>query len=244
MARGRRAVAGDGAPAMAVWDHLLEARRRLLVVLVAVTGNSFVAYTFVPRVTRAVHALLAEPFHALAITEGFLTRVRVALLLGCIATLPVLVVEVILFIAPALRERTRWAVVAGAVLSFALFAAGVVFCYRIVLPSSLAFLRSTPFYPAYVDRVISYGSFLGFFFQIILGFGIFFEFPVVIVALLTTGVVARSTLWHRFPLFVGGVFFLAALLTPPDLISQVLLALPAVFLYAITLLVARVVRVG
>lgn len=229
---------------MRYWEHVYELRRRMLMVAAFLVASAAVGYVFVPRLVAVVAEHAGEELYATAISEGFITRVKVALLIGAVSAVPMCAIQILSFVAPAVSRGTKvWASV-GVVAGFALFAAGAVFAFETVMPISIRFLKSETFFPGGVGRLISYGRFLAFFFQFVLGFGVFFQFPVLLMALLAMRVVDWRYLIVNFKYFMGVIFLVAAVVTPPDLVSQVLLAAPMVVLYFATVAVARLFQVG
>ncbi len=230
---------------MPFWDHVVELRNRILVVLVCTLVFSVVGYLVFPWFFRQIAEVLGEDLYATKITEGFATRLRVAVLIGSIASIPMFLFELVLFVVPALTGREKTFMLLSLLATFALFVFGVAFAYRAVLPASITFLKSREFFPDSVGRLVSYGTFITFFFQFLLGFGLCFEFPVVIVLLLKLGVVRVRMLVAWFKYFVIAAFAVSAVITPtPDVVTQSMLALPMVGLYGLCIVVGWVFRLG
>jgi sec-independent protein translocase protein TatC len=229
---------------MRFWDHVYEVRRRILLVVSSILVLAAGGYLIVPQLVEAIGQVVDEELFATSITEGFMIRVKVSFLLGILGSLPLLAIQILLFVAPAVTVGSRVAAGAALLVALGLAVGGVVFALDAVLPISLAFLRSEAFFPAHVGRLLSYGTFLGFFFQFLIGFGLFFEFPVLLICLLRLGVVTRAYLMANFKYFVGVIFALAAVVTPPDVVSQALLAAPMTVLYLLTVWSAWMFNVG
>lgn len=229
---------------MPFWDHVYELRRRMFVVLLSVALFSVGGYYAFPPLVEMVTEIVNEGLYATSITEGFVTRLKVAVLIGAACSVPLFTAELLLFVAPAMRTRQKFWATLTVVVAFIVFVGGFLFAFEKVLPISVAFLKSETFFPGNVNRLISYGLFLNFFFRFLFGFGLFFEFPVVMIVLLKLGIIDRAFLKRNFKYFIGLIFLLAAIITPPDLVSQVLLATPMVVLYVVMLAVAKLFRIG
>jgi sec-independent protein translocase protein TatC len=159
-------------------------------------------------------------------------------------SIPLFIFQVILFIFPALKKNEKIFMLLLMVSTFSLFLFGIIFAYKSVLPISIQFLKSRAFFPENVSRLISYETFIGFFFQFLIGFGVCFQFPVVLIFLMKIGVLQVDSLIKNFKFVFAGVFLLAAVITPPDIVSQILLSIPMVVLYLICILIGKVFRLG
>lgn len=233
---------------MPFWAHVYELRRRLLVVVIATLAFGTAAYVFYPDVFSAIGGVLSESLegrlYVTEITEGFLTRLKAAALLGLFCSLPLLLFQLTVFLFPALKKGERAALLGTVVTAFLLFTGGLAFAYAAVLPLSVRFLSSPVFFPDRVSPLLSYGRFIHFFFQFLIGFGLCFEFPVVLLLLLKLRILSMKRLLSASRAVVVGCFLVAAVLTPPDVASQLLLALPLVILYFLTLLLGGILRLG
>ncbi|ORC31233.1 twin arginine-targeting protein translocase TatC [Marispirochaeta aestuarii] len=227
---------------MPFWDHVYELRNRIVLVITCSALFSVVSYVFYPDAVVLIQSILREELYVTSITEGFLTRLKTSLLFGIYCSIPLLGIQISLFAAPALSGSERFYLVAVLVSSFILMSAGLLFALKAVLPISLRFLRSEVFYPGDVSRLLSYTLYLQFFFQFIIGFGLFFQFPIVIIMLLKFRIIDTSFLLRNFKYFIGIIFLVSAAVTPPDIVSQILLALPMTLLYGVCIVLGKVFR--
>ena len=225
---------------MPFWDHVSELRRRVFVVLGAVALGAGAGYVLFPYFFDVVVGVIGEELYVTAITEGFLTRLRISVLIGVFVSLPVALFEVVLFVFPALVRRERMVLLLALAATFALFVLGVAYAYRSVLPISIAFLKSREFFPEDLNRIISYSQFVTFFFQFLIGFGLCFQFPVVLLVLMKLDVFTVTALRRFFKYFAALAFALAAIITPPDVVSQILLAVPLLLLYGLCLVIGAI----
>lgn len=229
---------------MTFWEHVYEIRNRLLVVLGSVFIFSVGSYFIFPSLFEAISSTVGEELHAFGIAEGFLTRLRISILGGVFLSIPLFIFQVILFVFPALKKKEKIFMLLLMFSTFSLFLFGIIFAYRSVLPISIQFLKSKAFFPDNVSRLISYEMFIAFFFQFLIGFGICFQFPVVLVFLMKVRILDVNALIKNFKFVFAGVFLLAAIITPPDIISQILLSVPMITLYLICILIGKIFRLG
>ncbi|HEX9627166.1 MAG TPA: twin-arginine translocase subunit TatC [Acidiferrobacterales bacterium] len=249
MARKTESAAPDtgaeGAPGSFV-SHLLELRNRLLY---AIVGVGIVFAALVPFANR-VYEWLAQPLIAVLpagtsmiateVASPFLTPLKLTLLAAIVIAVPWVLYQIWAFVAPGLYKHERrlvWPLLASSTL---LFYAGVAFAYFAVLPLVFGFLVGTV--PHGVAMMTDIKAYLDFVFAMFLAFGVAFELPVALVLLARMGVVNPDALAKKRPYVVLWVFIVAAFLTPPDVISQTLLAIPMLILFEIGLFIARRVR--
>jgi sec-independent protein translocase protein TatC len=224
--------------------HLAELRARLFWIAGAVSVGAGVAWNQRER----IFGLLLEPavaalpegqtLQAIAPTETFFTYLKCAILAGFVLSLPVVFWQVWAFVAPGLYPREKNAVVPFVVVSTLLFAGGAVFGYTQVFP--LMFRFFTGFDSELVQSAWTMREVFALTTRMFLAFGVAFELPVLVFFLSLTGIVDAPTLFRGTPYAVLGIFIVAAILTPPDWVSQVLLAIPMVLLYLLGVGVAWV----
>ena len=233
----------DGGGEQPLIAHLIELRSRLLK---AIWG---VLLVFLPMAywSRELYALLAAPLIRLLpagsamiateVTAPFLTPFKLSAVLAFAAAMPWVLYQVWAFVAPGLYQSERRLVVPLLASSTVLFYGGIAFAYFAILPVALKFFVAVA--PAGVAVMTDIGHYLDFVLALFLGFGLAFETPVAIVLLVWTGFVTPATLAKRRDYVLVGVFVVAAVLTPPDVFSQILLALPLYGLYEVGILAAR-----
>jgi len=224
-------------------SHLNELRQRLLVSFAAVVGATAVAYLFADRIARLFMVpLLAarQPPVKLVytnLTEAFVSYLKVSLLVGLIAGVPVMLYELWMFVAPGLMRHEKKKAIAILFWSVFLFGAGACFAYFLVLPRVLTFFMG--FSSPRLEPLPRLGGYLTFVARTSLAFGLAFEIPFLMVATTRTGVVAGDYFRRNRRYYYPGILLLAALLTAGDLFGAVLLATPLIGLYEAGLLVIR-----
>jgi sec-independent protein translocase protein TatC len=225
-------------------EHLVELRSRLLKACLAILVILVALLPF----ARKLYALLAEPLTsvlpegssmiAIDVASPFLTPFKLALLLALILAIPIVLYQLWAFVAPALyREEKR---LARPLLysSVVLFYAGCAFAYFVVFPLVFGFFTSVA--PEGVTVMTDISKYLDFVMTLFLAFGITFEVPIATIILVATGMVTIDQLAKARAYVLVGAFALGMLLTPPDVISQTLLALPMWLLFEVGILMSRI----
>jgi sec-independent protein translocase protein TatC len=223
-------------------DHLLELRRRILRSVLAV-GLVFVLTAWF---ADELYQYVAEPLLASLPAGGsliatdvatpFLTPFKLALAAAVVLAVPYLLWQLWGFLAPGLYRHERRLVVPLLVSSTLLFYVGIGFAYFLVLPVALAFLTGTA--PIGVTIATDIASYLDFVLTMFMAFGIAFETPVAIILLCWSGVTSVEGLRQKRAYVIVGAFVVGMILTPPDVLSQILLAIPMWLLFELGLVIA------
>lgn len=226
-------------------DHLIELRTRLLRSTLALAAAFAIGFYF----SEQIYGLLLQPLKQagqtkliFGIFEGFFTQVKVAFFFATMVAFPFMATQLWRFIAPGLYRHEKEAFLPFLLLSPFLFVAGASLAYFVAMPLALRFLLS---YHSTVGGVTQealpgVGNYLSFAMTFLFGFGAAFQMPVVLLILERAGIVTRAQLvaWRRYA--IVGSTALAAVLTPPDIFSMLLLAVPLVLLYEFALLIMLV----
>ncbi len=226
-------------------DHLAELRTRLAWALLAWVACSALAWSSSERIfslllAPAVDALGGEgpPLQAIAPTEIFFTYLKCALLAGFVFALPVIFWQLWAFVSPGLYASERNTALPFVLISTALFAGGAIFGYVQVFPLMFGFFTS--FDSEFVQSVWTMREVFALTTRLFLAFGVAFELPVLVFFLSVAGIVDARTMLRGTPYAVLAIFVVAAILTPPDWVSQVFLGVPMVGLYLLGVGVALV----
>jgi len=225
-------------------SHLLELRDRLLRALVAVFVIAlpcmFFANDIFTWLSEPLRAQLPEGAQLIAtsVVAPFMTPFKLALLAAVFLAMPVILYQVWAFIAPGLYRHERRFALPLFVSSVILFYAGAAFAYFVVFPVIFNFFVMTT--PEGVSMMTDISQYLDFAVLLFFAFGLAFEIPVATVLLVRTGLVKRETLAKNRGYVLLGIFIIAAFLTPPDPVSQTLMALPMYALYEGGVLLSRV----
>jgi sec-independent protein translocase protein TatC len=229
---------------MPFWEHVYELRNKLLIILVSILFFSVTSYIVFPFYFKFFFNVINENLYATHIAEGFLTRLKVSILVGAFLTIPVFLFELLLFIFPALTKKEKIFFLITILSTFILFISGIVFAFIYVLPISINFLKSKIFYPENVRRLISYNTFVAFFFQFLIGFGLCFEFPIIILLMMKLKLIKLKQLIKYYKYVIIVCFIISAILTPPDIISQISLGVPMIILYTLTIIIGKILKIG
>lgn len=224
-------------------SHLMELRDRLLRSLIAI-GVVFIC--LFPWASE-LYDLLAYPMMrtlpegsrmiATGVVTPFLIPVKVTIMVAFVLVLPYVLYQAWAFIAPGLYAHEKKLVMPLVVSSSGLFLLGMSFCYFFVFRVVFDFVHQVA--PKSITVAPDIEQYLNFVMTMFLAFGVTFEVPIVVVMLARMGVVSVEQLGNIRPYFIVGAFVVAAVVTPPDVVSQLLLAVPMCLLYEIGLLVAR-----
>ena len=226
-------------------SHLFELRDRLIRALLAI-GIVFIC--LFPW-AKELYALLAQPLLATLPKGGqmiatdvvgvFLVPMKVALMVAFLIALPYVLYQVWAFIAPGLyahEKRLALPLVASSVI---LFFVGMSFAYFLVFPTVFGFMASVA--PEGVAWMTDIEKYLSFVMSTFIAFGVTFEVPVIVIVLVQMNIVALSTIKEWRPYVIVGAFVIGAVFTPPDVVSQLMLAIPLCLLYELGMLMARFV---
>jgi sec-independent protein translocase protein TatC len=218
-------------------DHLGEFRKRLI--RVAIINFAVAIFCFQFMETLIQYLLALNPgFQLIYITpsELFTVYVLLAFVIAIILCLPITIYQIWAFISQALYKKEKPYVFVTLVFGLGLFILGGYFCYRIALPMTLKFFTQFTLYE--VSAAISIKSFVSFCLTLLVGFGLAFELPVVIFLLSGLGVIKPEYLKKAHGVLILIIFIIAAIVTPPDIISQAILAVPMVILLEISILIS------
>lgn len=224
--------------------HIADLRKRLMVSAGCLIAMFFVCFFFYEPILGwmmvPVEAVLPpnSQMVAVEIQETFFTALKVAFFSGFILSLPVIFWQLWLFLAPGLYEHEKKLVVPFVFFATLMFLIGASFAYWVVVPFGFEFLVN--FGSAVVTVLPSIGKYVGFFTKLLFGFGVAFELPVITFFLAKIGLVDDRMLKDFFKYAVVLIFILASLLTPPDVLTQFLMAGPLILLYGVSIYIAKV----
>ncbi len=225
-------------------SHLIELRDRLIRSVIAI-GIAFAVLCVWPG-PSGLYDLLAAPLvhhlpagaHLIAtnVISPVLVPLKITLMAALLLALPVVLYQVWAFVAPGLYSHEKKLVLPLVVSSTVLFMVGVCFCYFLVIPAMSRFIQA--FAPTSITAAPDIEQYFGFVLTLFLVFGVAFEVPIAVIVLARIGVVSIEQLKKIRGYFVVGAFIVSAVVTPPDVISQLSLAIPMCLLYEIGILAA------
>ena len=224
-------------------SHLIELRLRLLRAVMAV---GIICLALLPFASR-IFSLVARPLVkqlpegskmiATQVTATFLTPVKTTFFVALFLAMPLVLYQVWAFVAPGLYSHEKRLVLPLVVSSTLLFFAGVAFCYFLVFGKVFTFIQS--FAPKSITAAPDIEAYLSFVLTMFLAFGLAFEVPIAVVVLARLGVVSIEQLKSFRGYFIVLAFIIAAIVTPPDVVSQLALAIPMCLLYEVGIWAAR-----
>lgn len=229
---------------MSLLDHLNEMRWRLVRCLIAAAVGFCVCWAFVEPIfavlVKPLLAVLPDGGNAMYSTmpEAFFIRMFVACIAGVFLASPVIFYQIWAFISPGLYEEEKLFIVPVAIISAVFFVGGALFCYNIVFPFAFQFFMS---YNTEQIRVMPrISDYVDFVLKLLIAFGLIFEMPLFAFFLSRMGVLTAAMMRRARRYAILGIFIVAAILTPPDVLSQLLMAVPMLVLYEISVVVAAV----
>ena len=227
-------------------SHLIELRSRLMRSIIAVVVVLLVLVPFAKNIYAALAAPLMRVLPAGAtmiatdVTGTFLVPLKVTLMAAFVVALPYVLWQMWAFIAPGLYQHERKLALPVMVSSFIFFLIGMAFAYFVVFPVAFGFFAG--YAPVGVTMMTDIDKYLSFVLTMFIAFGITFETPVIVIVLVRFGVVSLEKLQSVRPYMIVGAFIVGAIFTPPDVVSQLLLAVPLWLLFELGLFLARFVR--
>ena len=226
-------------------EHLVELRRRLLWCLAALAAAFFICLYF----AREIFGVLVQPLLAAGqgkliytdIFEAFFVEVKVALFAALMITFPILATQLWKFVAPGLYAKEKKAFLPFLLVTPFFFGAGAAFAYFVAMPWALEFLLGFEGDVAGVtqEALPAVGNYLSFSTRFLFGFGVAFLTPVLLMILERAGLVTREQLARSRRYAIVGCAMVSAVLTPPDVVSQLMLAIPMCALYEIGIIATR-----
>ncbi len=231
-------------------EHLIELRRRLMWSLAAIFAAFVVCFWF----AKPIYNLLLWPYRVAAGVdvpieliytapqEFFFTQVKLALFGAIFIAFPVIAAQLYLFVAPGLYRAERKAFLPFLIAAPILFLLGAALVYFVAMPLAMRFflsMQETGDSGVQILLTAKVSEYLSLIMMLMLGFGICFQLPVLLTLLARAGLVTAATLKHYRKHAILGVFLAAAILTPPDPISQIALALPTLLLYEISIFAVK-----
>jgi len=225
---------------MSFLDHLEELRSTLIQVSLVFFLLSVVCWFLSGQILELlIDDLPVESLYFHSPTEAFMVRVKLSFILGFMVAFPFILYKIWSFISPGLFEKEKRRVFPFLISSSILFYSGVLFCYKVLIPLVLKmFLKfGTP----NLNPLLSVTDSLAFVGKFCFTFGLVFQLPVIIMILSLMGLITPRFLLKQWRYAIVGIFFVAAILTPPDAISQIAMAIPLLVLYFGSAVVAQVV---
>lgn len=235
-ARAAADLAAADAP-MGILDHLADLRRVLIDSSIAALLGAVLAWFVSAQLLELLIApIIEEGVYFTAPNEAFLTRLKLSGAVGLFVVAPFIFFKIYMFILPGLHRKEKKVVTPLLLATTALFYTGVAFAYLVVIPQVITFLLS--FGTSVMEPLIGVGPYFNFVSRLCLAFGLVFQLPILVLFLSLLGIVNPRILLKTWRIAIIIIFSLSAMLTPPDIVSQVMMAGPVLVLYIVSVLVA------
>lgn len=221
-------------------DHLNELRKRLIIIILANFTAMILLFNQASRIMD--YLLLVNPGMELVYTtpsELLMVYIEMAFIMAIIVCSPITVYEIWAFVEKGLYTHEKKYVLISLLFGVIFFALGVAFCYFVVLPTTLAFFIRIAI--AEIEAMVSIKSYVSFVNMLLLSFGLVFEMPVVVYLLTKIGVLKPAFMIKNRGLLIVVIFIFAAIITPPDVISQIMLSIPMILLLQISIFICQFV---
>lgn len=240
---------------MPLLEHLIELRNRLMWAIVCFLVAFFVSFYFAEPIYDFLVRPLAKIMQEVggtnrmiytALTEAFFTQIQVGFFAAAFFSFPIISTQIWLFIAPGLYKNEKNALLPFLISSPVLFLMGASFVYYFIMPMAWKFLLQfqtgvgETILPIELEARV--GEYLGLVMKLIFAFGVSFQLPVLLVLLARVGIVSSEGLVDKRKYAIVAVFVFAAIITPPDVISQIGLAIPMMLLYEVSIFACRIVE--
>lgn len=228
---------------MGLIEHLSELRKRIFVIVIVFLTVTVVGFNFSDDlVASLVDKAKAIGYEMIYISPGelFTQYIRMAIVGGFVFSSPVILFETWLFIKPALKKSEKTVVFLSLIAGLLCFVLGAVFAYFIVIPITLTFFMSVDQHNS-VQATITIQNFLSFVLTTLITFGIVFEMPVLTILLTQLGILKTEWLTKSRRVVIVSVFIIAAIITPPDVVSQILVSIPMLVLFEVSILLSKII---
>ncbi len=223
---------------MSIVDHLTELRTRIIISAASIIVFSIFGYIFSDQIL----SFLTRPVGSLVFispAEAFFTHLKVAVFSGFFIALPIVLFQFWRFLLPALKKNEKKFMVILLPSSLFLFLIGAAFCLMVVVPIGIRFFMG--FESPELAAMLSLSSYISFLISLVIPFGIIFELPLVISMLVRLRILTPDQISRFRKVVIVVIFVIGAILTPPDIFSQVMMALPLILLFEGSLIIARII---
>lgn len=229
---------------MSLIEHLSELRKVLVISVISILLGSIASYFLWGE---QLFQLATDPLEGfdvalvyISMTEAFITRIKLSLVAGVVLVSPIVFWQIWSYIVPALHRHEKRLIMTILPASIGLFAFGILFAYFTVFRFAAGFLLLVA--GEGLEAMISVSRYVSFLLGFILPFGFIFQLPLVILFLVRVGIVSTEALIEKRKYVIVSSFVLGAILTPPDIISQVFMAVPLVLLFEISIILSRFIK--
>lgn len=231
----------DEKKSLTLVEHLSELRKRLMFSSVVLIVSILVSYNFSEVIVKYIVDIAPNiNFVFIAPAELLMSYIKIAVISGFVVSAPFLSLQIWIFISPGLTKSEKRTIALSLFIGGIFFIAGVVFAFLVILPIMLQFFMG--FQIEEIEEMISFSNYLTFVINTLLSFGIIFELPIIMVILTKFHIISVSFIKKNRKYIILIIFVIAAILTPPEVITQILLAGPMLLLFEVGVLFASIVE--
>jgi sec-independent protein translocase protein TatC len=221
-------------------EHLAALRKRLIIILVVNIGAALVCYQFMKTLIQYILNLNpGMQFVYLSPSENFMACIELAITCAIVICSPITILQIWMFVSAGLYKKEKLYVLLSLFFGFFFFIGGVLFCYYVALPITLDFFMRISLET--VTAAVSIRSFISFCNTMLLCFGVVFELPVVAFLLSLLGILKPAFLKKSHGVLILIIFIIAAIITPPDVVTQIMLGVPMTILLELSILICTIV---
>lgn len=219
---------------LTILEHLTELRKRLVKIAIVNLIATLICYQFIHIIMELILNLnTGMNLVYISPSELFLVYVKISIICGIVLSSPFTLLQIWLFVSTGLYKKEKIYIILSSIVGIIFFAVGVIFCYIVVLPTTLNFFINISI--SDIEPMISISSFVSFISTMLVSFGVVFEIPIVVFLLSIIGLLKPQMLIKKQSLIILIIFVAAAFITPPDVISLTLLAIPMVILFELSI---------
>tara|TARA_E500000178_G_C16945617_1_gene718669 strand:- start:668 stop:1393 length:726 start_codon:yes stop_codon:yes gene_type:complete len=232
-------------------SHFKELRKRVTISVICFIFISIATYFFYDYIYlflsapfKNVSNSINNQFFIYSVIEGVTVKIQFSFLAGLILSSPIVIYHVLRFIFPGLKSNEKKTIIVSLGVGTLLGVVGFVYSYFLLIPISLNFLVSQQFLPSSVGILLDYSKNIFFVFNLLIYLILIFQTPILLWSLLAFNIISRSFLWKSTRIIIILIFIFSAFLTPPDILTQLMVAIPLCFLFFISLSLAQIFKVG
>ncbi len=229
---------------MSLTGHLKEMRNRIVVTLVVMIVGMVACFAYAETLVNLLTNIGAQynyTFITMKPQEGLMVSFTISIIGGFVIAVPLLAYEIFAFCSPAMRKKEKTFMILALIFGGIFFCIGVCFAYFITMPFMLQFLAKFGAGTIMSSTTTSLQNYIDFLLLVFVIFGVIFELPVISVLLTALGLVKPLWLIKARKVVIVLIFVLAALITPPDIVSQIMVAIPIILLYQLSILLSKLV---
>lgn len=226
---------------LTILEHLTELRKRLMKIAIVNLIATLICYQFIQIIMQLILNLnKGMSLVYISPSELFLVYVKISIICGLILSSPITLLEMWLFVSKGLYKKEKIYVILTFIIGIIFFAVGVIFCYIVVLPTTLNFFINITI--SDIEPMISISSFVSFISSMLVAFGAVFEIPIVVFLLSLIGILKPQMLIKKQSIIILIIFVAAAFITPPDVVSLTLLVIPMIILFELSIGICWIVN--